>query len=282
MAPSTIRYLAAKRSVDDRSLSRRVREGLRAELPPAPAVFEAGCGTGVTVPRLLKWGLTAGQFRGVDTAGETIDHARSVRPPELRHMGYDVTETDSGFRVEGLSVSFETGDALVRVEETAPHDLVIAQQFLDLVDIERAVEAFTDSLRPGGLAYFPLTFDGVSLFDPPHPADEDVLETYHDSMDERAGSSRAGRDLLDALGSLPGEVLAVDAADAIVRPKNGRYPADEGFFLESILSFFADEITAADVPGRDDWLRARRGQLRDGELLYVAHRYDVLYQAASD
>jgi hypothetical protein len=281
MTHSPIRYLAAKRTVDDRSLSRRVRNRLCTELPPAPAIFEPGCGTGVTVPRLLEWGVTTGSYRGVDTLSETIAHARAVRPAELRRMGYDVVETDTGFRVGGLTVSFEAGDALVRVAETGPHDLVVAQQFLDLVDIDHAVEIVTAALSPGGLAYLPLTFDGVTLFEPPHPADEAMLTAYHATMDQRAGSSRAGRDLFDTLQSLPGTVLAVDAADAIVRPRDGEYPADERFVLESILSFIDDEVDASDVPARDDWLRTRRQQVRDAELLYVAHRYDVLYQTAS-
>lgn len=281
MAPSTVRYLAAKRSVDDRSLSRRVRDHLCAALPTAPAVFEAGCGTGVTVPRLLEWGLTAGSYIGVDTTRETIEHARAVRPAELRRMDYDVTETDSELRAEGLSVSFETGDALVRAGETAPHDLIVAQQFVDIVDIDRAVEVFTEALRPGGLAYFPLTFDGVSLFEPPHTADGEMLTAYHATMDERTGSSRAGRELLDSLQLRPGTVLAVDSADAIVRPRNGGYPADERFFLDSILSFIDDAVTPTDVPARDDWLRTRRQQVRDAELLYVGHRYDILYETIS-
>ena len=61
------RYLESKRSVDDRALSRRVRERLLADLPSDPRIVEAGCGTGVTVSRLLSWGIASGRYLGVDT-----------------------------------------------------------------------------------------------------------------------------------------------------------------------------------------------------------------------
>jgi len=47
------RYLESKRSIDDRALAPRVRDRFLAELPASPEILEAGCGTGVTVPRLL-------------------------------------------------------------------------------------------------------------------------------------------------------------------------------------------------------------------------------------
>ncbi|MFB6257040.1 MAG: SAM-dependent methyltransferase, partial [Haloplanus sp.] len=73
------RYLEAKRTVDDRALDRRVRDRFLDELPGAPRIREAGVGTGVTVPRLLDWGITAGDYLGVDRGAEVIEYARDRR-----------------------------------------------------------------------------------------------------------------------------------------------------------------------------------------------------------
>lgn len=281
MGWETIRYLEAKRSVDDRSLSARVRDRLLSELPPAPDVFEAGCGTGVTVPRLLSWGVDDGQYVGVDSDPAVVAFAREVRPSELRRTG-STAEPTPGEHSKGLDFVFETGDALRAVSGYDP-DLVVAQQFMDLVDSQRALDRFENALGPGGLAYFPLTFDGLSVFQPSRPADDAMLGAYHATMNNREhGDSRAGRHLADALRRRSGEVLAMASSDAIVRPREGRYPHDERFFLGSILDFVAREVPSSAVPGRDEWLAARREQLAAGELLYVAHRYDLLYRTPAE
>jgi len=46
MRHARVRYLESKRSVDERSRSRRVADRLFEALPEAPAVGEAGSGTG--------------------------------------------------------------------------------------------------------------------------------------------------------------------------------------------------------------------------------------------
>lgn len=276
-----IRYLEAKRSVDERSLSVRVRDRLLSALPPAPVVFEAGCGTGVTVPRFQSWGVDDARYVGVDSDPEVVAFAREVRPAQLRRTG-STGESGTGDQSGRLDFEFETGDALSAVSASDP-DLVVAQQFMDLVDVPRALDRFETALGPGGLAYFPLTFDDLSVFQPSHPADDAVLAAYHATMDDREnGDSRAGRHLADTLRRRPGDLLAMDASDAIVRPRNGRYPHDERFFLGSILDFVASEVPSSAVPGRDEWLAARREQLAAGELLYVAHRYDLLYRTPAE
>ncbi|QLG28123.1 class I SAM-dependent methyltransferase [Halorarum halophilum] len=273
-----VRYLDAKRTVDERAFDRRVRERLRSALPPAPSVFDAGAGTGVTVPRLLDWGVDAGRYRGVERSAELVEHAREARAAELERAGYDPDPTESGFRVADLEVAFERGDAL-EAARTADADLVVAQAFVDLVSLPEAVDAFEAALAPGGLAYFPITFDGGTIFQPDHPDDDAVERAYHRSIDDRPGrDSRAGRHLLDLLRRADGDLLAVGASDWIVRPHDGSYPADEAYFLECILGFVADALADADVDA-EGWVETRREQLAAGELSYVAHGYDLLYRA---
>jgi SAM-dependent methyltransferase len=263
------RYLEAKRTVDDRALDRRVLDRLLAELPEAPRIREAGAGTGVTVPRLLEWGIDAGDYVGVDRDADVIEYARDRRADECggERIG-------GGFRVGDLTVRFERADALTAFDGDRA-DCVVAQAFFDLVSIDDALDAFADALNSGGLLYAPITFDGETAFQPDHPADDAVTAAYHAAIDAEPGrNARAGRHLLDRCRVRDGDLLAVGASDWIVYPP---YPADERAFLAAILDFVAEAV-AGQVDGADDWLRTRRRQLDADRLSYVAHGYDVLYR----
>lgn len=278
------RYLTAKRSVDDRGRDRRVRETLVGALPDRPRVVEAGCGVGLSVPTLYEWGVTPASYRGVDTDTGVVGFARHLVPRVLRRRGYDAVGTSEGCRVDGAEVTFEAGDALTRLPSVGSGgstpdtgaDLLLAQSFLDLVPLGAALAAVERALSRGGLAYAPVTFDGVTAFLPEHPADERVVEAFHRDIDSTPGRDvRAGRHLLERLRERGDRVHAVGASDWIVRPVDGRYPADERYFLSCILGFVADAL--GEVEGGAEWLETRRRQLSAGELTYVAHGYDVLW-----
>jgi SAM-dependent methyltransferase len=280
MNHANTRYLEAKRSVDERHRSIRVRDRLLEALPEHPRVLEAGCGTGITVSRLLRWGVDPDQYVGVDRDRGVVAFARSTRSAALRYASYDVTETDVGGRVGNFSFRFETGDALVAFEEKENADLLIAQGFMDLVPIREAVSVFEATLRPGGLAYFPITFDGGTAFQPSHPADESIERAYHDAIDaEPTRDSQSGRHLIDLLRERAGTLVAVGASDWIVRPQGGDYPADEQYFLGTILDFIAEALRSTETIAATDWLDTRRKQLAAGELTYMAHQYDLLYRS---
>ena len=288
-----VRYLDAKATVDDRAFSRRVRDRLLAALPAAPTVFDAACGTGVALDRLREWGVEPAAYHGVDTAGELVDVARD------RHSGQ--------------SVGFTTDDAIAAAERVAAGDgpitepdLVVAGCFLDLVPVDEALDAFTAAAAPGGLVYAPFSFDGTTEFTPSHRADDLVTEIFHAQIDADAGrDSGAGRAAVDYCRRADGTLRAVDSSDWIVRPTaDGEYPDDERYFLGTILGYVADALftdggdthtapenwaptarTAAALDTSDravadlrDWLQTRRRQLADGELVYLAHQLDVLYQ----
>jgi SAM-dependent methyltransferase len=281
MTHAAPRYLEAKRSVDDRALSRRVRDRLLAALPDAPRVLEAGCGTGATVPRLRAWGIGDGSYRGVDRDGGVVAFARRVRPAALRRAGHEVVETGRGFDVDDLSVRFERGDALDAFGGGDDADLLVASAFADLVPLEAFVDVVADALRAGGLAYVPITFDGGTVFQPDHPADEAVVRAYHRAIDRTPGrDARAGRHLADLFRRRPGDLLAMASSDWVVRPRDGGYPADETYFLARILGFVEAALDDADEPvdAAEEWLAERRAQLAAGELTYVAHQYDLLYR----
>lgn len=284
MTHASVRYLEAKRSVDDRALARRVRDELLEILPAEPRILEAGCGTGTMVPRLLDWGIESGSYRGVDRDDRVIAFAKGNRPDALRNAGYEVNETEQGFTVDGVSVSFETGDALTAVEGERA-DLFIAAAFADLVSLTELIDTVESALHPGGLAYIPITFDGGTIFQPDHPADEAVERAYHRAIDDRPGrDSRAGRHLANLLRERPGELLAVAPSDWIVRPCGSTYPGDEAYFLGRILEFIEDALAdrPESIEGAESWLQRRREQLSAGTLIYVAHQYDLLYRIPSE
>ncbi|MGM0399200.1 MAG: class I SAM-dependent methyltransferase [Halobacteriota archaeon] len=285
MDHAAIRYLEAKRSVDDRAMADAVLETVQRSLPPAPTILEAGCGTGTMVPRLLDRGIADGTYRGVDRDETVIGFARGGRPKELRYGGRQVDVSPRGFRVEDLTVSFGVGDALDAFAGVSDADCFVAASFADLVPIAALLDTITTALRPGGLAYLPLTFDGETVFQPDHPADDRVIGRYHQAIDAGPGrDARAGRHLLQQFQERPGELLAVASSDWIVRPHDGSYPADEAYFLGRILDFVESSLSNASppVPGLANWLEARRSQLAASELTYVAHNYDLLYRTARD
>ena len=279
MTHADVRYLEAKRSVDDRALSPRVCERLLSELPTAPKILDAGCGTGATLQRLWEWDVTAGNYRGVDRGERVVAFAREERPRILEWQGADVTRSGTETLVDDLSVQFEAGDAFETFAGTTDADLFVAAAFADLVPVDRLVDLAEDVLRPGGLAYFPITFDAGTVFVPDHPADDAVERAYHRAIDAEHGrDTRAGRRLAGTLQARDGDLLAMDASDWVVRSVDGAYPADEAAFLDRILGFVEGALAGTGVEGFHDWLATRRAQLAAGELTYVAHQYDLLYR----
>ena len=162
--------------------------------------------------------------------------------------------------------------------EPRPCDLLYAQSFFDLVAVERALDAVRRTVEPGGVAYAPLTFDGRTTLLPRHPADETVLGAFHDSIDATGGQSRAATALVESIGDRDATLLGVGSSDWVVRPRPDGYPGDERYFLSSILDIVAEAVGERATTG--GWLAARRTQLADGRLTYMAHNYDVLWRPA--
>lgn len=288
------RYLRAKRTVDDRALDRRVVEELRDRLATRAAttdgplrVLEVGAGIGTMPARLLEWDvLPAGatHYTAVDVQPETVDAVA----PFLREWAADrpvsVSGTDT-LTLDGgdsrLDVDPVAADAVAYAERTAREwDVLVGAALLDILDLD-GLGTLLAALAPGGLWYFPITFDGATRFRPSHPADRDIEGHYHDHMDAKpGGSSRAGGDVLARLQRLDGaDLLAVAGSDWVVRPVDGEYPADEACFLRHILDTVeaaVGEMPAADAGTLDDWLSRRRAQLDAGELVYLTHQLDFL------
>lgn len=280
---SFTRYLAAKRTVDDRSLSDTVWQALLTALPARlPDILEIGAGTGTMIDRLAARGLLSmgGRYTAVDADPANIAEARR--------------------RLEGtrlpVAVEFEADDVYHftrRGRGPEMWDLLIAHAFLDLMDVTRLLPELFELLRPDGLFYFTINFDGLTVLEPliDPEFDEQVIALYHRTMDERlvggrpTGGSRAGRALLWQIPAAGGEILAAGASDWIVMPRHGRYPGDEAYFLHHVLHFF--ESSLAGRPELDPerfaaWLAKRRAQVDAGELIFIAHQIDVCGRATAN
>lgn len=260
-------YLRAKRVVDDRALDRRVLGRLRRELPTGPLrVVEVGAGVGTGIVRLSDWGVLPAEvsYTAIDRRPENAAAARD----HLVERGF--VDEGSRLRRDGVVVSLVVGDAFDALD--GEYDLLVAQAFLDLVDLDRALPVLFDALSPGGLAYFPITFDGATIFEPSHPLDERIIDEYHRDMD-REGSSETGRRLLSEVPDAGGEILAAGSSDWVVYPP---YSPDERVFLSHIFDTIEGALAGELGEGFEEWMTTRRGQVERGELTYIAHQLDVL------
>lgn len=217
-----VRYLAAKRSVDDRCVNPRVRDATVAALPARPAVYDAGAGTGAWFPRLFEWGVTPATYHGVDTDSALVTAAREARAEELAARGLRVDRDAAGDFVAGeTTVRFTAGDALANAPDGTA-DLVMAGSFLDLVPVADALARFDAATTDGGVVYAPATFDGGTFFAPTHPVDDLVERLYHADIERVSGRSvTAAREAVAAVQAGTGELLAVGSSDWVVRPTDG-------------------------------------------------------------
>ncbi len=282
------RYLAAKTTVDDRALNGQVLAGLRRLMPAAPRVLEVGAGLGTMVARLLDWSvISAGEYTLLDADRQLLD--RSGR--WLRDWA-----AARGLRCDLLPDGLQLGDLRVRVvhaelgsyleaAQGAPADVLIANAVLDLVDVPAVLPGLLRLLRPGGVYWFTINYDGETIFAPSHPLDDRIMAAYHRDMDERvrygrpAGESRTGRRMFAYLRAAGAPALAAGSSDWVVHAGPDQdYPGDEAYFLRCILHTIRDALRSrpdwvepADLAG---WLADRERELAAGELVYIAHQLD--------
>ncbi len=267
------RYLAAKKSVDDRALNPHVWAAMCQWLhhQPQPArILEIGAGIGTMAERMDDAGLlTNAHYTAVDAMPENIATAKTR------------------LASRSLNLSLQAIDLFdfMAQNQGQTWDLLIAHAFLDLMDIPATLPQLFQLLRPGGGFYFTLNFDGATILEPTIDAhlDTHIEALYHRSMDERrtngkqSGDSKSGRHLFGLLRQAGGTILAAGSSDWVVFAGEDGYPDDEAYFLHFILHFF--ETTLAGHPELDagqfaSWLAARRAQIAAGELVYIAHQLD--------
>ena len=289
------RYLSAKRTVDDRALNHTVwqalKEQLAAESPDAPlAVLEIGCGIGTMIERVVEWDLFGPRaqqvrYHAIDSEADNIVNGqqRLAAPTPPFPVTMEVMDLFAFLH------KAEEEDAGEEQPAGNKWDLVIAHAFLDLVDLPSTLPRLVARLKPGGLLYATINFDGITALEPAVDSvlDDHIERLYHATMDQRvingqpSGDSRAGRHLLSHLRDNAMQLLAAGSSDWVVHAVDGRYPADEAFFLHFILDTMEGALRghpALDADTLTRWAATRRAQIDRGELIYIAHQLDVLAQ----
>ena len=273
-----VRYLTAKRTVDDRALNPHVWQAMAAAAARTAAplqVLEIGAGVGTMVERAVAW-----QFCPTARIDYTAIDAEPANVAAAQARLHTLPEN--------WTVHLEAADLFeVVARPTALHryDLLIANAFLDLVDIPRTLPRLRHLLKPGGLFYFTINFDGATILQPTiDPVFDALLEAlYHRTMDERitdgrpSGDSRSGRHLFGHLAHAGFEVHTAGASDWVVHPRAGLYPADEAYFLHFIVHTMQGALqNCAELdPGQlAAWIETRHRQIEQGELVYIAHQLD--------
>ena len=269
------RYLAAKKTADDRALNKDVWQVFRENMPGTPTVLEVGAGIGTMLERLIEQRfITRGQYTSVDNQPENIAMAKKRVTPLARD----------------ISLSWEVVDfydyAARRGQQQA-FDVLIAHAFLDLLDIPRALPALFSLLKPDGLFFFSLNFDGQTILEPASdPEFEAQIERlYHLTMDQRvvdgrsSGDSRSGRHLFHQLRQYGGTILAAGSSDWVVFAGKEGYPADEKYFLQCIIHTMAQALAGQpqlEANRFEEWVRQRLHQIETGDLVYIAHQLDFV------
>ena len=297
-----IRYLAVKRQIDDRSLSRSVWRKLHDHLRQAKrrrplAVIEMGGGIGTMFERVLDWALTPRlQYTLIEANRAYLDEFES----RIEHLPYIKAGSQKLFQGQAPSGVTFTLKALCADIYTVigdpklfyRWDVVMAHAVMDLVNIPKTLHGFQRLLRPGGLLYLTLNYDGLSCFLPPwEPEFEMILVSrYHRSMDHRiiegrsSGSSQSGRRLIQHLLSAKLPLIAVGNSDWIVVPQDGGYPRGEAFFLETIIHTIERQLqqdSTVDQCKLAQWAKHRITQVAAGELIFMARNLDILCASTS-
>jgi hypothetical protein len=243
---------------------------------------------GNMMARLLSWDvITKAHYIHVDSMEENIRFALGWIPEWAARTGLNVERAaENQMRVfdnkRDVHIQLECADVFDFIsKKPKPADLLIAHAFLDLLPMPESLPrllSLTDNL-----VWFTVNFDGVTSLEPAIDAalDDQIEHYYHESMDTRptGGDSRAGRHMFAHLRQAHTRILAAGASDWVVHAVDGKYPGDEAYFLQFILHFFEEALSAH--PGLDaasfvDWLSKRREQIERGELVYIAHQMDFL------
>jgi SAM-dependent methyltransferase len=272
-----VRYLLAKKTVDDRALSRDVLDALRTMLRERHGdqplrVLEIGAGIGTMLERLL----TLGMFTGVEYT--LLDNDRNL---------IDVAQ-ERLRSIDRIQVEYVVADAFDFIHQNHRQrtwDLIVAHAFLDLTDVAESVPGLLGLIEPGGGFYFTVNYNGKTSFAPEIDSglDEHIERLYDESM-RRPGArgvpsgGRTGRDLIVELQRAGATIRATGASDWIVYANEGAYAGDEAYFLRFILGFVESALRdhpELDPTAIEHWLRTRHDQIDRGELVYIAHQIDV-------
>ena len=297
------RYLAAKKSIDDRALNQHVWEKLHTALRQIRShdriqrskgdeplrILEVGAGIGTMLSRIVDLNLLPGTAtylatdndpRQQQAARTHLTHWSQKRDHSLswsgRHHGrLRTVDNEISLTLEQVSIE----ELAKQAHPDGPFHLLLAHAVLDLVDVAAILPHLVTQLASNGMLYCTCNFDGQTVFLPENAADEEIIKLYHVSMETRQpGASHTGRRLLRLLQYLDLEILATGSSDWNIHPTNRQYAADATFFLHAIVETVALELAQKNNPlsGLAAWADLRHRQIEAGELSFFARHLDVL------
>jgi SAM-dependent methyltransferase len=300
---SFTRYLSAKKTIDDRALNRHVWQRLQQTLPSATPetplrVLEIGAGIGTMIERALEWDLlNHATYTALDNDAANITEARRRMSQWAISQRFALADEGPNRvrlrrdtqNITAILETIDLFDFIAREQNRRTWDLLIAHAFVDLVDVPTTLPALLSLLKPGGLFYFTLVFDGDTILQPEiDPSYDAYIERlYHQTMDRRmvnnhpSGDSQTGRHLFQQLSAAGAELLAAGSSDWVVFPGSTGYPANEAYFLHFIIHTMHTALTNHPdlIPEQfADWIVQRHAHIETGELVYIAHQLDFLGQ----
>lgn len=247
-AASRVGYLTAKRPIDEAAYNQSVLRALHEALStscrqkaaqslsaaqPELRVFDIGAGTLSMLPLVHTAASSSGFVRMHYSAFDSDSSLLEAAVNDLLASGkYERREGASGgrgtsapahslYRKEGnmtSTIHLYCGDILtlepiVGTEGGhAPCDLLVGSGFADLLPPPQ-LATLLPRLCPGGLAYLPITFSGVTRLQPScngigHvPSDSRVADAYHSHLILNEGQYIEPRELVEAVGALGGSVV---------------------------------------------------------------------------
>jgi SAM-dependent methyltransferase len=293
-------YLDIKAALDERSLNASVRSAFLHALKNREglACLDLGVGTGASLWRLLNAGLAADlTITAVDREPELLEIAFRRAVILLGARDYPLTlPSDACIRAQRggrqIAIDFVTADLkdFMRTEESGLYDAVVAHHVMDLLPPSAMAERIGAWLRPRGVFYATLNYDGgTSLF----PAYRDealegrILAAYDASMENRrvwglaSGGARSGQRLYAALLESGFEPLAYGSSDWNLTPCRRVYRDRDDICLVKLLKMIHDE--AANSGEFEDralrsWHQNRELDIACRRLGLIVHQIDLLAQ----
>jgi 2-polyprenyl-3-methyl-5-hydroxy-6-metoxy-1,4-benzoquinol methylase len=296
-----IRYLTAKKNVDDRALNRHVWQALTANLPSSSSknwieVIDIGAGTGTMFERMMSWRFsTRLHYTMVEKVPEYLAAFKSKSHHSSSFISYAL-EWRSKTSADIISSEIigtvdmcctDLFDVIFNQKYFGQFDIIIAHAVMDLVNVNTVLDGFEKLVKPGGLLYLTLNYDGLTFFLPPFDPDFEhyLFQRYHLSMDQRiiagrrSGSSQSGRELLTTLSRRQLPILAAGSSDWFICPSTQGYLDDDTYFLEEILQTIHNQLKCdnhIDPCRLSAWMTHRQNQLKAAELIFMARNIDIL------
>ena len=294
-------YLDAKFPLDERSLNARVREAFLERLRGREGleILDLGAGCLANAVRLLDWGWSGEwTLTALDRDGDLLEQGQRRLAGMLEARGFRVTPTADGLRAGGEGRSFRLRLLTADLEhfgvgESGDYDAILAHALLDLLPPALMAERIASWLRPGGLVFATLNYDGGTTLLPPYrdaAFEERILSEYDESMERRrvfglpSGGAHSGRRLFGALDSAGLAIIGAGTSDWTLLPLAGRYDGREAALLGFLLSLIrgeAERSGAFDPAALEAWWAERMDTLAAGRLGLICHQLDLLAERPS-